>query len=223
MATGEVAVSPSSRSVIRDILRIGIVAAAYFGVAKLCLLLAFANSSVTAVWPPSGIALAAVVVWGPRVWPGIWLGAFLANLTTQGSVLAVCGIATGNTLEPLLAAFLLSRVGFQRNLERIRDVVSLVLLAGVLSTAVGATIGVASLAADGLVRHGMLLPTWRVWWLGDLGGTVLVASAFLVLAAGPRAPRRRLWLLEALALSLVLIAVSVLAFSGGGLRTYATL
>jgi PAS domain S-box-containing protein len=199
------------------------VAAAYFGLAKLCLLLAFANMSVTAVWPPSGFALAAVLIWGPRVWPGIWLGAFLANLTTQGSVLAVIGIATGNTLEPLLGAFLLSRVGFRRSLERIRDVVSLVVLAGGLSTAVSATIGVASLAADGLVRHGMLLSTWRVWWLGDLGGIVLVASAFLVLAAGPRAPRRRLWLAEALALSVVLVAVSLLAFSGGGLRTYATL
>jgi PAS domain S-box-containing protein len=223
VATGEVAVNPNSRSVTQDIVRIGIVAGAYFGAAKLCLLLAFANSSVTAVWPPSGLALAAVVVWGPRVWPGIWLGAFLANLTTQGGVLAVAGIAAGNTLEPLLGAFLLSRIGFRRNLERIRDVVSLVLLAGALSTVVSATIGVASLAADGLVRHGMFFSTWRVWWLGDLGGVVLVASAFLVLAADPRAPRRRLWLPEALALSVALVTVSVLAFSGGGLRTYATL
>jgi PAS domain S-box-containing protein len=203
--------------------RIGLVAAAYFGVAKLCLLLAVANSSVTAVWPPSGLALAAVVVWGRRAWPGIWLGAFLVNLTTQGSVLAVAGIATGNTIEPLLGAFLLSRVGFRRNLERIRDVVALVLLAGVLSTTVSATIGVASLAADGLVRHGMLFSTWRVWWLGDLGGVVLVASALLVLTASPRPPQRRLWQAEAVALSVALAAVSVIAFSGGGLRTYATL
>ncbi|HEY3945962.1 MAG TPA: MASE1 domain-containing protein, partial [Solirubrobacteraceae bacterium] len=223
MATGEVAISPSSRWVGRDVVRIGLVAAAYFGVAKLCLLLAVANSSVTAVWPPSGLALAAVVVWGRRAWPGIWLGAFLVNLTTQGSVLAVAGIATGNTIEPLLGAFLLSRVGFRRNLERIRDVVALVLLAGVLSTTVSATIGVASLAADGLVRHGMLFSTWRVWWLGDLGGVVLVASALLVLTASPRPPQRRLWQAEAVALSVALAAVSVIAFSGGGLRTYATL
>ena len=204
-------------------MRIGVVAAAYFGVAKLGLLLAFANSSVTAVWPPSGLALAAVVVWGPRVWPGIWLGAFLANLTTQGSVLAVCGIATGNTLEPLVGAFLLSRVGFRRNLERMRDVIALVVVAGGLSTIVGATIGVASLAADGLVRHGMFLSTWRVWWLGDLGGVVLVASALLVLTAGPRAPQRRLWRTEAAVLAVALAAVSVLVFSGGALRAYVTL
>jgi integral membrane sensor domain MASE1 len=104
-----------------------------------------------------------------------------------------------------------------------RDVAALVLLAGGLSTTVSATIGVASLAADGLVRHGMLLSTWRVWWLGDLAGDVLVASALLVLTAGPRAPQRRLWRTEAAALAIALVAVSVVALSGDGLRAYATL
>jgi PAS domain S-box-containing protein len=104
-----------------------------------------------------------------------------------------------------------------------RDVGALVLLAGGLSTTVSATIGVASLAADGLVRHGMLLSTWRVWWLGDLGGDVLVGSALLVLAARPRPPQRRLWLVEAAALLLALVAVSVLAFSGDDLRVYVSL
>jgi PAS domain S-box-containing protein len=201
----------------------GVVAAAYFGAAKLGLLFAFANSSVTAVWPPSGLALAAAVVWGPGVWPGIWLGAFVANLTTQGSVLAVCGIATGNTLEPLVGAYLLSRVGFRRGLRRPQDVGALVLLAGVLSTVVSATIGVASLDADGLVRHGTLFSTGRVWWFGDLGGDVLVASAILVLASRPRLPLRRLWRTEAVAVSAALVAVGILAFSGGEPRAYVTL
>jgi PAS domain S-box-containing protein len=223
VATGEVAISSGSRSVARDLVRIAVLAAAYFGAAKLGLLLAVTNSSVSAVWPPSGLALAAVVVWGPRVWPGIWLGALLANLTTQGSFLAVLGIATGNTLEPLVGAFLLSRVGFRRNLERIRDVAAIVIVAGVVSTTVSATIGVASLAADGLVRHGMFLSTWRLWWMGDLGGDVLVASALLVLTASPRPPQRRLWRAEAVALAVVLAAVSVIGFSGDDLRVYVTL
>jgi integral membrane sensor domain MASE1 len=168
----QVAVGQRSRIQIGSVVWIGVVAVAYFGAAKLGLALAFANSSVTAVWPPSGLALAAVVTLGARVWPGIALGAFLANLTTQGSVPAVCGIAAGNTLEALVGAFLLSQVGFRTSLERLRDVGALVLLAGVLSTIVSATIGVTSLKADGLVHHGMLLSTWRVWWLGDLGGDV---------------------------------------------------
>jgi PAS domain S-box-containing protein len=211
-----------TRGLAREVALLGVVAAVYFGTAKLGLTLAFTNRSVTAVWPPSGLALAAVVLGGARVWPGIALGAFLANLTTQGSVLAVAGITAGNTLEPLLGAFLLSRVGFHRGLERPRDVAALVVLAGALSTIVSATIGVASLAADGLVRHGALLSTWRVWWLGDFGGVLLVGSAILVLAA-PRLPERPLWRAEAIAVSAALVAVGAIVFSRHGIGAYATL
>jgi PAS domain S-box-containing protein len=211
-----------SRDVAREVLVIGLMAAVYFGAAKLGLTLAFSNRSVTAVWPPSGLALAAVVLYGPRVWPGIALGAFLANLTTQGSVLAVAGITTGNTLEPLAGAYLLSRVDFRRDLERPRDVAALVVLAGALSTIISATIGVASLSADGLVHHGALASTWRVWWLGDFGGDLLVGSAILVLAA-PRLAERPLWLAESIGVTAALVAVSVLVFSGRGIGAYATL
>jgi PAS domain S-box-containing protein len=199
------------------------VGAAYFGAAKLGLLFAFSNSSVTAVWPPSGLALAAVLVYGPSVLPGIWIGAFVANLTTQGSVAAVCGIATGNTLEPWLGAYLLSQVNFNRSLQRIRDVVALIVLAGGLSTLASATIGVASLAADGLVAHGSFFSTWRTWWLGDLGGDVLVASLLLVFISGARPPGRRLWQTEAVILAAALAAVGALALSGSEVRVYAVL
>jgi PAS domain S-box-containing protein len=212
-----------SRGLAREVVVAGVVAAVYFGAAKLGLTLAFSNRSVTAVWPPSGLALAAVVLWGARLWPGIALGAFLANLTTQGSVLAVAGIATGNTLEPLLGALLLSRVGFRRDLERLRDVAALVLLAGALSTTVSATIGVASLAADGLVHHGTFASTWRVWWLGDFGGDLLVGSAILVLSSIPRPPSRRWWQAEALAVGVGLGAASAIVFSGQAALPYATM
>ncbi len=205
-----------------DIARIAILAAAYFGVAKLGLALTFVNSSVTAVWPPSGLALAAVLLWGPRVWPGIAIGALLANATTQGSALAVCGITAGNTLEALAGAYLLERVGFHRTLDRMRDVVALVVLAGALSTIVSATIGVASLDADGLVRHGMLLSTWREWWLGDFGGDVLVASTILALVTVPWRPMHRFWQAEAIGLVLALVVLSLIVFSEKGLLTYVT-
>ncbi len=204
-----------SRELVREIALLAFIAGVYFGAAKLGLTLAFANRSVTAVWPPTGLALAAVLIWGPRVWPGIAVGAFFANLTTQGSFLAVCGITTGNTFEALLGGFLLTRVGFRRELNRLRDVLALVVLAAGVSTLVSATIGVASLDADGLVRHGMLGSTWRTWWLGDLGGDLLVAPAILVFASAPPLPRRRFWQVEASALAAALAALSVFVFSGG--------
>src|SRR5881296_3753288 len=84
-------------------------AAVYFCAGKLGLLLAFVNASVSPVWPPTGIALAALLMWGYRLWPGIFLGAFLVNFTTAGTPVADLGIAAGNTLEALLGAWLVNR------------------------------------------------------------------------------------------------------------------
>src|SRR6267378_1972705 len=94
---------------MRDTGSVVLVAAVYFGTAKLGLTLAFANASATAIWPPAGIALAALLLLGYRAWPGIFLGAFLANITTQGSIPVVAGISAGNTLEALLGAALLRK------------------------------------------------------------------------------------------------------------------
>jgi diguanylate cyclase (GGDEF)-like protein/PAS domain S-box-containing protein len=202
-------------------MRIAVVAAAYFASAKLGLAVAFANSSVTAIWPPTGLALAAVVIWGYRMWPGVALGAFLANATTAGGVGTVLGIASGNTLEALCGAFLLSRVGFRRDLERMRDVVALVLAAAVLSTIVSATIGVGSLRLGGLVGNGAIGSTWRVWWLGDMGGDLLVASTIFVLASRPRVEWRIGWMLEAVGLAAGLTVVSALVFPHNSPLAYA--
>ena len=123
-----------------------VLALVYFASAKLGLGLAFSNESVTAVWPPTGIALAALVLGGRGLWPGVLLGAFLANVTTDVPVYTAAGIAVGNTLEAVVGAWLLDRFGFRPALLRLRDIFALVLLAGVLSTAVSATIGIASLS-----------------------------------------------------------------------------
>src|SRR6266513_4099698 len=84
-------------------------AAVYYAAAKLGLMLAFVHASATAVWPPTGIALASMLLLGPRVWPAILLGAFLANVTTAGNLWTSLGIATGNTLEGVLGAWLVTR------------------------------------------------------------------------------------------------------------------
>jgi diguanylate cyclase len=196
------------------LLRLAIVTGLYFGAAKAGLALAFANQSVTSIWPPTGLALAALFIWGYRMWPAVALGAFLANITTAGPLASVLGIATGNTLEALVGVYLLRQVAdFRPSLERVRDVAALVVYAGMASTAIAATIGVASLGASGLVEHGEALSTWRVWWLGDLGGDVVVAPALLIFASRPRLERRPWMWAEAAGLAAVVVVGTLISFS----------
>ncbi|HSD22904.1 MAG TPA: SpoIIE family protein phosphatase [Solirubrobacterales bacterium] len=184
----------------------------YFGSAKLGLGLAFAQPNVTAIWPPTGIALAALVLWGRDLWPGVLLGAFLANVTTDVPVYTAAGIAVGNTLEAVIGAWLLDRAGFRASLERLRDIFALVVLAAAVSTAVSATIGVASLSLGDSLSQGAL-STWRVWWLGDMGGDLLVASVIFVLVT--HWPYRDLpgTGAEALVLIVALVGIELVVFS----------
>ena len=160
-----------------------VLAGAYFGAAKLGLSFAIETPSVTAIWPPTGLALAALVLWGYRLWPGVAIGAFLANSWTGIPLAATIGITCGNTLEAVVGAYLLRRVAhFRPSLERVRDVLALVALAAGASTAISATIGVASLIVTDEVAAGDIASVWRVWWLGDMGGDLLIAPLLLVAA-----------------------------------------
>ncbi len=194
--------------------RIAAVAGTYYLAAKLGLGLAFTTPSVTAIWLPTGIALAAVILWGYRIWPGVALGAFLANVFTDVPLYTALGITVGNTLEAVVGAYLLQRfVDFRPSLERVRDVVGLAVLAGGVSTMVSATIGVASLLAGGEIDSGEIDSVWRTWWLGDMGGDLVVAPALLVAATHwpyRQAPGRAL---EAVALALLVGGVAALTFT----------
>src|SRR5438445_13144127 len=118
-------------------------AAAYFAAGRLGLRFAVVSPNATAVWPPAGIALAALLLAGYDVWPAIMLGAFLVHLSTTGSVPSAVAIAAGNTLEGLLGAYLVNRFARGRRvLERARDIFTFALVAGIVSTALGATAGV---------------------------------------------------------------------------------
>jgi integral membrane sensor domain MASE1/serine phosphatase RsbU (regulator of sigma subunit) len=194
--------------------RIAAVAAAYYAAAKLGLDLAFTTPSVTAVWAPTGIALAAVILGGYRMWPGVALGAFLANAWTDVPLYTALGITLGNTLEALVGAYLLKRVArFRASLERVGDVVALVALGAFVSTTVSATIGVASLLAGGEIDGGDFGLVWRTWWLGDMGGDLVVAPALLVAATHwpfNRAPGR---LPEAAALAVLVAGITAIVFT----------
>ena len=196
------------------VVRILLIAGAYFGSAKLGLALAYEQGNVTAVWPPTGIALAALVIWGYRCWPGVALGALLANATTDVPALTTLGIATGNTLEALVGAALLKRFDFRPSLSRVRDVLVLVICAGVVSTMVSATIGNLSLLAGDAIDGDRFAFFWRLWWLGDMGGDLLVAPVLLLVAsrsAWPDLTRRRA--AEAAALVVLVLVVSWFALS----------
>lgn len=166
------------KSLVVQLIAIVVVALAYFGAAKLGLTFASIHSSVSPIWPPTGIAIAAILLLGPRVWPGIFLGALLANSSAPAAIPAAIGIALGNTLEALLARLVLQRLSFDISLERARDVFKFV-VAATTCTTVSATIGTLSLCLGGLAQWDQFGSLWVTWWLGDLAGAVTVAPFFL--------------------------------------------
>lgn len=196
-----------------DALRVVMLAIVYIAAARLGLELDAVSGFATLVWPASGIALAALVLFGGRLWPGIFVGAFTANVFVGAPLLAAAGIATGNTLSALVGAYLLRRLGFDPALTRVRDTLGLIVGAAVLSTLVSATIGVTSLLLGDRISPGGGLETWRAWWLGDAIGDLLVAPLLLVSANRIRIPTGTR-LLEALALGATIIAVGFLVFQG---------
>jgi diguanylate cyclase (GGDEF)-like protein/PAS domain S-box-containing protein len=190
---------------------------AYIVTGKLGLTLAIVNPSATAVWPPAGITLAALLVLGYRVWPAIFVGAFLVNLTTAGSVATCLGVAAGNTLEGLVGAYLVNRfAGGRHTFDRTRDVFKFAVLAAGLSTTVSSTIGVSSLCIGGFARWTDFGSIWTTWWLGDATGDLLVAPVCLIWADRRRLKSRLtpVRVIEAAALLLCLVCAGGAVFSG---------
>lgn len=162
----------------------------YVACARLGLLLDAVSGFATLVWAPTGISLAALLLFGTRLWPGVALGAFATNLWIGAPLPVAAAIALGNTLEAVVAARGLSALGFDPSLRRLRDALLLLGVAGVGSTMLSATIGVASLVAGGVAQPAAALATWRAWWLGDLVGDFVVAPLLLLWLAR-QGPARR--------------------------------
>lgn len=195
--------------------KIAALAALYFGAAQLGLSLAFSHPNASPVWPPTGIALAAVLLWGYPIWPGIMLGAFFANALTPVSLATAGGIAVGNTLAALAGAVLIRRfIGFRSPLDQAHDFFKFVVLGAGLSCTVSATVGVTSLCLSGSAPWAAYTWTWWTWWLGDAIGILIVTS--LVLAWHNRPPtewdQRRL--VEGALLVVLLLSVTQTVFGG---------
>jgi signal transduction histidine kinase len=190
-----------------------ILVAAYFLSARLGLMLDAVGGFASPVWPPSGIAIAALAVFGSRLWPGVAFGALAVNLAAGAPVLTAAGMAAGNTLEALIAVALLSGGrGLRGSFERIGDVLRFVFLGAAVPPLVGATLGVASGWVGGVIPMASLGRAWGSWWLGDFMG-ILVLGPLLI--AWSEAPRFRLnpWkLAEAMVLTASFLLLARLVF-----------
>jgi integral membrane sensor domain MASE1 len=179
------------------IIMVVIVAAAYYVTGELGLLLAIPPGYATAIWPPSGIALAAVLICGSWVWPGVVLGSVLVNIGTSfdtTSILALLtsvalptSIGVGAALQAVVGACLVRRfVGFPGALNRERHIITFLILGGPLSCLVNATIGVTTLSIGGKIPRAMSDISWWTWWVGDTIGVLIVTPLVLSWFAEPR-------------------------------------
>ena len=187
---------------------------AYIISAKLGLSLATVANNVTLIWPPTGLALFALLLFGVGLWPWIFLGAFVTNITTDLTFGTAAAIAMGNTLEALAGFYLLRMVQFQIELNRVRDVVYLITLAAGFSTMVSASVGTAALVLSDTVPWANVSLVWLNWWMGDAMGNLVFASILLAWSQKVRfewKPRR---MLEILILGASLAGVTHLVFSG---------
>ncbi|WP_425588278.1 MASE1 domain-containing protein [Streptomyces tremellae] len=201
------------RPSVQAVLRVLGVAACYYAAGRLGLLgrLVVEGVVVTPIWPPTGVAVAALLLYGMRVWPGIALGSLLviASLTTP--TFSTLITVASNTAAPLCAYLLLRRVGFRLDVSRLRDGLALVFLAGLGAMLISSTAGVGLQAWAGQLAGRDFWPVWLAWWVGDAMGVLLVAPLLLVAVRGR--PRMRRWK-EAMGLALaacVIVPVTVLS------------
>jgi signal transduction histidine kinase len=199
-----------------------LVAIVYFAGAELGLSLATLHQNVTPVWPPTGIAIAALLIFGGRVWPGVFIGALAANLPTSISVVSAVSIATGNTLEAVLAWFLLQRSKrWGRSFDSVGDVMIFIVYAAVLAPLVSATIGSLSLCLSDPSQRDRFLSIFLTWWMGDGFGALIVSPLLLSWSSSRKIDRRDIP--ELASLFVLLLIVVLIVFAGwfpGRVKTY---
>jgi signal transduction histidine kinase len=185
---------------------VGAVAGLYYGAGRAGLHLAYLHGTVTALWPPVGVGIAALVILGPGVWPGILIGdLLLADFSTPWET--IVGQTVGNTLEVVAAAVLFRRLAQRRiGLERVWDVLALVASAA-LGTLISAGFGVVSLRAGDVINADEFGSVFRTWWLGDFCGALVFAPLILVWASHKTWRMPRIQLAEAVLLLTVLIVL----------------
>lgn len=196
------------------VMRILFLAAVYFAAARFGLGMAAAGQQVTIIWLPSGISVAAIVLFGYRIWPGILLGAFLTALSVPMPVITALSVATGNTMEALVGTALLYRfAGRDHYLMRLRGIMGLLVFTAFIGPIIGATVGATSLCLGGLQPWTLYDSIWLTWWLGDASGIAIVAPFLLAWCTGSYFVPPWRFIIEAIALALISIMACIIIFA----------
>src|SRR6201987_3852066 len=169
------------------------IAAVYYGTAKLGQALSY-TGSVSALWPPAGVGIAVLYLWGLSWWPGVFLGDLVVNLELLDSIPhgSLIGQQLGTLAEIVIGAALLRRlIGSRAQLDRIEQVTG-TFVALAIATAISATVGALSMLAGGVIDRGEVGTFWRTWWLGDLCGGLVLLPLIVVWARSPVSAWRRI-------------------------------
>ncbi|MGX1325171.1 signal transduction histidine kinase [Bradyrhizobium sp. USDA 377] len=190
------------------------IGAIYLVSAKGGLALASVHPSATPIWPPTGVALAAVLLRGYRTWPAIFVAAMIANATTAGSIATAIAIATGNSLEAVAGAYLINRwAGGRNTFSRPNSVAKFAVICVVIATPISASIGLSSLAIFGYIEPKNFADAWITWWLGDVTGALVIAPVIVLWASSSYRAFNRHEFLETVGVLTTAAAVGLIAFS----------
>ena len=198
----------------RYLITIGVLAGLYIITAMIGSSLRLTLHEIVVVGPPAALALVALVQYGFKMWPGVFLGALLASLLSNEPTGVSLGIAVGCTMEAVFGALILRRlVPFRPALSNIASVVGLLVGVALFSTTIGATIGITSLVVGGQLSWSSYSTSWLLWWVGDIAGALVVAPFLFVWHDGWRQiGRKRRKEFAALILSTVAVGVIMLSW-----------
>jgi len=201
------------RGLIYAAVLIGI-ALTYFVLAKMGLALSLIHPSASIVWAPTGFAIAAVLVWGYRTWPAIFVAAMIANATAAGSLGTAISIATGNSLEALIGALLINVWSSGRDtFSTATAVAKFAVICAAMATPISATIGITSLAIAGYAEWANFSTIWLTWWLGDLIGALVVTPLVVLWALSDVRAFSRSELAKSAGVAALAVGVGFVAFN----------
>jgi signal transduction histidine kinase len=198
--------------------QVSLLAFLYFAAGRLGLELTHYRDNATLVWPPTGLSFAALILFGVRLWPGVFIGTILVNVGSSVGWMPSLGIAMGNTLEAVVGVTLLMRVADLRlDMKRQRDIVAFLLIGVIGCTTLSAMIGTASLALAGTVEFANFWQVWLVWWMGNAGGALIVTPILLIMVHGNPSWRALGGRFESWLALVILLATTLIAFVGPSL------